>query len=175
MGNMFANQTPLASRHAARSAQQRPCGNPLSSMTPFWGVAVQHGGLAVDSTPADALYQGVFVSGHQPLWLLAHRGVYVVHEMDSREMAAAGSGVPAAVPIAAMCGWHHSATGRGFVVVTGGLDSCELRFCRMPRNVRFSSSPPRAALSIFFSFCRCFEPRHAAVGAQKQTNTHHSM
>lgn len=109
---------------------------------------MRHGGLASDSTPADALYQGVFVAGHQPLWLLAHRGGYVVHEMDTREVATGGSGVPAAMPVAAMCAWHHFATGRGFVVVTGSLDSCELRFCHMPRNVRPCSFSPRAVFLL---------------------------
>ena len=102
-------------------------------MVPFRGIAVAHGSAATEaSAGTQAVYQGVYVTGAQPLWLLAHRDRYIVHEADTREGAAA-------VPVAAMCAWHRKSGGgggMGFVVVTGEQERCELRFCRMPRNVR---------------------------------------
>jgi hypothetical protein len=103
-------------------------------MTPFSAVAVAHGGPATDAPATECRYQGVFIGGHQPLWLVAHRGTYRVHEMDVRE--ATGGAAQDAVPVAAMCGWRRAGARGGFVVVTGGEGGCELRFCRMPGNVR---------------------------------------
>lgn len=104
-------------------------------MVRFDHVAVEH---STASTSAEALHQGVFVCGARPLWLLAHRGGYRVHMMDNLEPVEVGApaGAPAAAPVAvaAMASWNQGKARNTFVMVTA--ERSELRFCRMPKNVR---------------------------------------
>lgn len=138
--------TPAARvcRRLAPSAAGSAGGNPHCTLLPFRGVGVQHGS---GEAACFALYQGVFVTGHQPMWLLAHRDTYRVHYMDNRE-ASSGSAAPTAVPVAGMAAWNRrdpgakdTAQAHSFVVATGVANACELRFCRMPINVRRPCSP----------------------------------
>ena len=70
-----------------------------------------------------------------------------MHELDTRE-AVGGAGAGDAVPVAAMCGWRRAGDRGGFVVVTGATDSCELRFCRLPSNVRCPMNTRGACISF---------------------------
>ena len=126
-------------RHAEPREAQAPCGNPHSAMVRFAHVAVEHSTAAAS---AEALHQGVFVCGARPLWLLAHRGSYRAHMLDNLEPtdAAAAAAASAPVAVAAMAPWNQGKACNTFVTVTAATS--ELRFCRMPKNVR----PPR---------CRC--------------------
>ena len=73
-------------RRPARAAGQPPCGNAACSMTAFQAIAVSHGGGASDLAPAKCHYQGVFIAGHQPLWLVAHRGGYTCTTTSSSHL-----------------------------------------------------------------------------------------
>jgi hypothetical protein len=132
---------PMCRRHRADAAGESPCGNPQAKMLPFCGIGVKHSSSSTsrgnDSTPSDtyALYQGVFINGFGPMWLFAHRGTYRVHSMDNRE-ALGGAHTLAAVPVAGMAAWNRPSSPHSFVIVTGGADTGELRFCRMPPHVR---------------------------------------
>jgi hypothetical protein len=131
-------------RHRADAATESPCGNPYTKFLPFHGIGVKHSGGATTkgregaTTDIYAMYQGVFISGFGPMWLLAHRGTYRVHSMDNREALGAGQALTA-VPVATMAAWNRPSAPYGFVVVTGGANTGELRFCRMPPHVRLSS------------------------------------
>jgi hypothetical protein len=132
----------LCRRHKADAAADSTCGNPYAKIIPFHGIGVKHSssgapakGHEGTSTDIYALYQGIFISGFGPMWLLAHRGTYRVHSMDNRE-ALGGSHALSAVPVAAMAAWNRPSAPYGFVVVTGGANTGELRFCRMPPHVR---------------------------------------
>ena len=113
-----------------------PCGNPYSTMTRFSNVGVE---FSTSSSAARALHQGVFVAGQAPVWLLAHRGGYRVHAMDTLEHAKplAGSNMPPVRSgIAAMAAWNTRKAPASFVVVSA---ASELRFCHMAKNVRPAS------------------------------------
>lgn len=117
-------------------------------MVRFDHVAVEH---STASTSAEALHQGVFVCGTRPLWLLAHRGGYRVHMMDNLEPVEVGAaaGAPAAAPVAvaAMASWNQGKARNTFVMVTA--ERSELRFCRMPKNVRPHREAMKASSRLY--------------------------
>lgn len=135
-------------RHAEPRDPKRPCGNPASAMVRFEHVAVEH---STASASAEALHQGVFVCGARPVWLLAYRGGYRVHMMDNLEASEAagpaGAAAVAPMPVAAMASWNQGKARNTFVMVTA--ERSELRFCRMPKNVR---SPARLLPACTASF-----------------------
>lgn len=100
-------------------------------MTRFDNIGVEF----TSSGTAVALHQGVFVCGERPAWLIAHRGAYRVHMMDTLEHS---SSAPARTGISAMAGWNTEKAPTSFVVVTS--TASELRFCHMPKNVCISFS-----------------------------------
>lgn len=111
----------------------QPCGNPYSMMTRFDNISVE---FSTSSSSAAALHQGVFVCGQQPMWLIAHRGSYRVHMMDTLEHTskplANSNTPPVRTGIAAMAGWNTQKAPASFVVVS---TASELRFCHMAKNV----------------------------------------
>eukprot|EP00892_Ulva_mutabilis_P007723 jgi/Ulvmu1/5322/UM022_0116.1 len=139
-------------RHAEPRDPKRPCGNPHDSMVRFEHVAVEHSTAAA---AAEALHQGVFVCGAQPMWLLAHRGSYRAHMLDNLEPAdgvpAAGVAAPAMAPasVAAMAAWNQGKARNTFVMVTA--ETSELRFCRMPKNLRLNMPAPARYKGISIS------------------------
>jgi hypothetical protein len=133
-------------RLPARESKQ-PCGNPASAMVRFDNISVEFG---ISSGTALALHQGVFVCGEKPVWLLAHRGEYRAHMMNTQEHSATPGASSVHTGVAAMAGWHTQKAPSSFVVVS--WPESELRFCHMSKNVRHSLCC--AALHVCHCFCR---------------------
>ena len=91
-------------------------GKRKATMVPFNGIGNEYG-----------MYQGVFISGPHPTWLIAHRGTYAVHTM-----AYEGE-------VSAFTPWHNISHSHGFVSVSATAN--ELRFSLLPPHVRYQSFP----------------------------------
>lgn len=121
---------PLLRRHQSSTSGDI---NAHTLMVPFSGIGTCFCTRACACQNAACLHQGVFICGARPLWLIAHRGAYRAHALDTNEPATEGPGITAAA-ISAMTPWHDARSPHGFIVVNAG--NSELQFSQLPPHVR---------------------------------------